>query len=420
MDCAGSGHLAELARLTSCSAAQIYRFVELGLVGPFKPDRPHEPGDVTRVRLVAALERSGIDLTELSAAVRERRLSLRFAGDVLADPVTPAAGRRAEIFSELGIDPDLATRIELAIGLPTTTLDDPLREDDQELFAIVQEARRAGLDESEILRALRVFGISLRQIVEVQREFFREAVEEPLLAKGMSYQEMLDTTTALRMRLQRLGFRAVFLILRRFLEQVVFENLIDRIEALLAKEDISPQDERRFRTIVFIDLSGSTDLIHAVGDESAAVNGTRLIEIAAARAAQSDGRLVKTLGDGVMLSFRSASVGVQTTLKIVERVAAEGLPSARAGIATGPVIHRDGDCYGAVVNLAARLVDVAEPGTVLVTQSVVGRAGQGFHFTDRGLISLQGFDEPLPVFSVSKGTNAWFEPKELLEVAAPS
>lgn len=387
-------------------------------MGPFKPGHPHEPGDVTRVRLVAALERSGIDLTELSAAVRERRLSLRFAGDVLADPVTPATGSRAEMFSELGIDPDLATRIELAIGLPTTTLDDPIREDDQELFAIAQEACRAGLDEGEILRALRVFGISLRQIVEVQREFFREAVEKPLLAKGVSHQEMLDMTAALRVRLQRLGFRAVFLILRRFLEQVVFENLIDRIETLLAKEDISPQDERRFRTIMFIDLSGSTDLIHAAGDESAAVNGTRLVEIAAARAAQSDGRLVKTLGDGVMLSFRNVSAGVRSTLEIVEKVAAEGLPQARAGIATGPVIHRDGDCYGAVVNLAARLVDVAEPGSVLVSEGVAERAKDQFQFIERRPMPLQGFGEPVPVFAVTRAPEAGLKATKLEPVPA--
>ena len=252
----------------------------------------------------------------------------------------------------------------------------------------------------------------------MQREFFREAVEEPLLAKGMSHQEMLDTTAALRVRLQRLGFRAVFLILRRFLEQVVFENLIDRIETLLAKEDISPQDERRFRTIVFIDLSGSTDLIHAAGDESAAVNGTRLVEIAAARMAQSDGRLVKTLGDGVMLSFRTVPAGLLTTLEIVDRVAAEGLPPARAGLATGPVIHRDGDCYGAVVNLAARLVDVAEPGSVLVSEAVAERAKDQFQFIERRPMPLQGFGGPVPVLAVTRAPQAGLQATELGQVPA--
>lgn len=57
---------------------------------------------------------------------------------------------------------------------------------------------------------MRVFEMSVRQIVEVQREMFRESVEERLLEGGMSYPEMLEASAPTRLRLQRLGYRTIF------------------------------------------------------------------------------------------------------------------------------------------------------------------------------------------------------------------
>lgn len=360
---------------------------------------------MTRVRLLLALERSGIDLEEVAEAVGEGRLSLRFAGQVIAEPVGLTDRTHAEAASDLGLEPDLVRRLQLAFGLPTAPLDDPLREDDLELFALVARAREAGLDEEPLIRALRAFGMSVRQIVEVQRELFREAVEDRLLGEGVVGQEMLDAAAGTRLRLQRLGFRTIFLLLRRFLEQAVFENLVERIETVLEAEDITRSGGEPSRAIVFIDLSGYTRLTEEAGDRRAAEQGARLVAIALERCgASSGGRVVKSLGDGVMLRFADAGEAVRAALDVLERAREAGLPPARAGVAAGPVVQRDGDYFGRTVNLAARLVDAAEPGRVLASAAVARAADGdgGVAFEDAGERALQGIEAPVPVFSARR------------------
>ena len=81
--------------------------------------------------------------------------------------------------------------------------------------------------------------------------------------------------------------------------------------------------------------------------------------------------MVKLLGDGAMLVFPDPSTAVACGLEMVEQVERAGLPPARVGIAAGPVVFRDGDCYGRVVNVAARVMDQARPRQVVVTPEVV-------------------------------------------------
>lgn len=389
----------DLARLASCDPARIHRFEEMGLIRSVDAEGSFERGDVTRVRLLLSLERSGTDLEELAEEVRAGRLSLRFAGQIVADPVGLTEMSHDEARSRLGLDPEFVRRLQLAIGLPSMAPTEQVREDDFELFRMVAMALEAGLEEELLLRAMRIFGISVRQIVEVQREIFRENVEDRLLETGMGYPEMLESAAVTRLKLQRLGYRTIFLLLRRFLEQAVTENLIERLEETLEEHDISRSGEP-IRTIAFVDLSGYTRLAEDFGDALAAEHGGRLVEIALDLCATSGGRLVKTLGDGVMLRFHEPHVAVATCLDLVELAEAEGLPPTRAGIATGSVVQRDGDYFGRTVNLAARLVEAAEPGRVLASASVAEMANGGrVTFRPLGPRNLEGVGEPLPVFA---------------------
>ncbi|MBW3660178.1 MAG: adenylate/guanylate cyclase domain-containing protein [Gemmatimonadetes bacterium] len=390
----------DLARSASTDPARIRRYEELGLIR--RVDGAFERGDVNRVRLLVALEESGIDLETLAAEVRDGRLSLGFAGEVVADSVGLTTTTHGRALSELGLDGDFARRFQLALGLPTTAATDPIRQDDLELFAIVAGALEAGLEEDFLLGAMRVFGMSVRQIVEVQRELFRRNVEERLLGEGMGYPEMLEVSAETRLKLQRLGYRTVFLLLRRFLEQAVFENLIERLEETLEEHDITRSREEPARTIAFLDLSGYTRLTEEAGDACAAEHGGLLVEIALSRCAITDGRVVKTLGDGVMLRFHEPEEAVVACLDIVARAEEAGLPPARAGIATGPVVQREADYFGRTVNLAARLVDAAGPGQVVVSESVVESAVGRVAFRSVGAPLLEGFRTPVSAFAASR------------------
>jgi adenylate cyclase len=72
-----------------------------------------------------------------------------------------------------------------------------------------------------------------------------------------------------------------------------------------------------------------------------------------------------------MTHFDDADGAVRAAVLLVGRSYTAGLPAARAGINTGPMVRRDGDYFGSVVNIAARAADYARPREVLVTDAVV-------------------------------------------------
>jgi adenylate cyclase len=117
------------------------------------------------------------------------------------------------------------------------------------------------------------------------------------------------------------------------------------------------------------------------------------------------GRLVKLIGDEVMFVAADTATGCDILIDLVEAFAAdEVLPAMRGGLAAGEVVARDGDYYGPVVNLAARVAKLAQPGVALVTDEVKQRVGPaGTHrFDASGAHSVKGLTRPVHVFSVQR------------------
>jgi len=124
-------------------------------------------------------------------------------------------------------------------------------------------------------------------------------------------------------------------------------------------------------TFLFADLAGFTALTEAHGDNDATTIVTRFYDLARASLVDNS-RLVKTIGDAVMIVAEDAPAAVLTTLRLVNSVHAEPeFPALRAGLHSGPAVEQDGDYFGATVNLAARVTSYARSGQVLCTESVV-------------------------------------------------
>jgi class 3 adenylate cyclase len=243
----------------------------------------------------------------------------------------------------------------------------------------------------------------MRRLVEAARELVREHVEDRLLASGMAYRDMFDTAARIRVTLQRTAYRATYLIQRRLFEQAVWQNMIARFEEALADDALALRNAGISGTICFVDLSDFTRRTESLGDAHAANLGSALIDIANSEATRHHGDLVKPLGDGAMLHFRRADEAVRCARAILSLAARAGLPPARAGIASGPVITHGGDYYGRTVNRAARLLGIAEPGRILVTAEIAGAiAGPRVRFTDLGVVKLKGVDEEVHAFAVAE------------------
>ncbi len=139
----------------------------------------------------------------------------------------------------------------------------------------------------------------------------------------------------------------------------------------------APAPSKRIEaTFGFIDLAGFTALTEAHGDFDAADLATRFADLTREALAEGD-RLIKTIGDAVLVTSPTPAGALDLIERLLERAAHDAtLPSLRAGFHHGPAVERDGDVYGAAVNLAARVSAEAYAGEVLATAAVASIAGE--------------------------------------------
>ncbi len=159
--------------------------------------------------------------------------------------------------------------------------------------------------------------------------------------------------------------------------------------------------EHPWRTVAFVDLAGFTALTEAHGDEVAADVAEQLTKLTSA-ALGPDDRLVKTIGDAVMLDAADPIAGISVIGRIMDGCYdTPGCPLARAGLHHGPVVSRGGDLFGNTVNLAARVAGQATGGQVLVTAPIAeqARAG-GLPIENLGTFALRNVAEPIELFEV--------------------
>jgi class 3 adenylate cyclase len=157
--------------------------------------------------------------------------------------------------------------------------------------------------------------------------------------------------------------------------------------------------------IAFTDIVGFTEYTAIKGDKEAVSVLDR--QEALVRAALPPGsRIVKELGDGLMLWFPEAVPGLATCLDLRERFLLEPTPlGVRIGMHWGSPNARGDDLVGHDVNLAARIVDVAGPGELLVSASL--RRAVDNHVADLcleelGPVVMRGIPEPVGLFRASR------------------
>ena len=131
-------------------------------------------------------------------------------------------------------------------------------------------------------------------------------------------------------------------------------------------------------TVVFADLTGSTGLFETLGNVKATQAVTRLTQWIGTVCAQCRGRVVKNLGDGVLMVFLSNADAIATAIELQrqhnKRIAnwpAKLKMGLKIGLACGDVVEQDGDFFGDAVNLASRLSDLSGPEQIFASLSVI-------------------------------------------------
>jgi adenylate cyclase len=381
----------ELALRSGVPVESIQEFVEAGLLVAEEAETFSEP-DVARVRLVESLLEAGLGLEQLSEAVRDGRLSFSWVGLLMPDPV-----RLVAVADER--DPRLAFEDEVQAMLGTERRPDGLvREDDLAILGVVAEAVQLGAPVDRVVGIIRSIARAAARLTELQRDWVDEELLAPAIERTGSPIAALQETSAVRLRYRQIGREVVGLLMDRLVDDAIFRNLVELTEMALSDVGIHPT--RLDQTIVFVDISNYTQLAEECGDAESARQATRLTSFTDRLARQHGGRLVKSLGDGAMMYAPTQRSGLATALEAVSTAESVGLWPLHAGVNSGPMVRRDGDLFGATVNVASRVADAAGPGQVIVTAAVVSAAADddATRFIPLGERELKHVADPVPLY----------------------
>ena len=152
---------------------------------------------------------------------------------------------------------------------------------------------------------------------------------------------------------------------------------------------------------VFADIAGFTALTEAHGDEHAAMLVADFCDTVRADL-PDDAAHVKTIGDALMLRVPDPGQAVLLGLHIAHGVmSGHQAPAVRVGLHHGPAVEREGDYFGATVNLAARVSGLASGGEVLLTGHTAALAPEleGVFYESRGREALHNVREPVEIFA---------------------
>jgi adenylate cyclase len=346
-----------------------------------------------RLRLLERLSENGATLEELHAAVAND--SLLFVG---AERLIGGGAQYTlrELATESGLELRFLRELMRASGLAVPADDErAFGSGDLALNKIVASYRELGVADEDLLEVARILARGLRPVATTMSEIALKLSMRPRAG---------EEELAIR-------FTEVVAQLAPMLEPLLGETIRLQLRNIALTESVSAAElsagalpSAREVGVCFADLVDFTRTGERLDLEQLGEIAERL-EHLADRTVQPPVRLVKTLGDGVMLVSAEVPPLLDTALSLVESAEAEmELPRLRAGVAYGPALTRAADWYGRPVNLASRLSEVARPGSVLAHDAVRDAIRNGrFAWSFAGPRRLKGIREPVRLYRVRRG-----------------
>ena len=245
--------------------------------------------------------------------------------------------------------------------------------------------------DDETVSFLRVVGASLSRIADAGVSLFLADVESRMVLDGSSQLELAQSVER--------GTRLMDGFAQR-LDPILRRQMLQAIERS-RRTMINPTERFVYRyALGFVDLVGFTSISRDMHARELS-EFLRDFEGRAYDVVTGEGaRVVKLIGDEVMFAASDAAAACRAGNALMRGFGeAHEQVFPRGGIAYGDVLVRGGDYYGAVVNLASRLVDEAVPLEMLVTEPLAD-AAVGCSFEPAGRRMVKGFSEPISVRSL--------------------
>ncbi len=312
--------------------------------------------------LVLYLRRRGATDEEIERAEQDGYLTLL----VFDRSVLPGQRKYSllDVARQAGTDPTTMRALWRAIGFPDVP-DDLVAFTDADVAAVrgfIERLEEPWLLEWSLelaLRQARVFSSELARIADAESDDIARQVRAALDA-GVTDEALAERVTV-TFRFEDIS-RLVDHAHRLQLRAALWRKLVPGRSG----------DSGAVELVVgFVDLVGYTRLSEDLDDEELGVLVERFGSLAHDTVVVAGGRIVKTIGDEVMFVADSPVAAADIALRLSAASERDPLlPEARAGLASGSVLSREGDYYGPVVNLASRLTELAYPGTVLVSDEL--------------------------------------------------
>jgi adenylate cyclase len=299
--------------------------------------------------LRASLRERGVPEEEIDAAEAAGTLRL-LAVEHLVLPGPPRFDGD-EVAARTGLPRDLTRRFWRALGFPDVPEGEiAFTEADLEVVTTLSSMFERDVVRPEVaLQITRVLASSAARVAEAQVEGLVEPTPD-------------DDERSFDLEAEALGSTP------RFFDHVWRRQL--QAAARRARYRMAPGGTSPV-AVGFADLVGFTALSSTLDEDELADVVDRFTELAYDKVALAGGRVVKTVGDEVMFATDEPGAGAQLALELVAAYADDhDLPDVRVGLAWGPALARDGDLFGPTVNLAARIVAIARPRSVVVSPEV--------------------------------------------------
>jgi adenylate cyclase len=301
----------------------------------------------------------------------------------------PRRYTRLQVAEMAGMPPERTQRLWRALGFPDVGDDDTAFTDaDVEALHVLSTLIDSGFvgpeTEASIARAM---GQSLSRLADWQTDMLADA-----LARAGGEGDRPDATAEEAIE----AAKALLPQMRRVQDYVWRRHLAANADRLLAASGSG--GDRRELAVGFADLVGYTSRSRGMGGRELGKMVEDFESTAAEVIARHHGRVVKTVGDGVLFTAVDAAAAVDIGLDLPEAWDAEDRPPLRVGAAYGRVLTWLGDIYSPVVNLASRLTSLARPGTVLVDRELAQRLRDRPEYKVRPLhrVSVRGYDHLQP------------------------
>jgi adenylate cyclase len=357
---------------------------EFAAAGLYDPDADDAPGRLALLEYLVSLGATFDDLTSMPV---DQLPILAF--DLALWPTRERLTLQ-EVAARAGVEPEFVARIWRTAGLAAPEDEPVFVPEDVELVSLLIAASTF-LGEDVVHQLGRVIGTAAAQIADASISAFVSSAGPAAYAQEQGALELARANALGAAFFDSFGpafttlLRHHVVVLRRPTSAMV--SGIDIVE----------------RTVGFVDQVDSTQLIERLDAPELASALAEFDSTAADLVVTGRGRLVKLIGDEIMYVADDAECAASIAASLIEAFAKHPvLPPVRAALASGQVVARDGDVFGAVVTRAARAVSVADTGEVVVDDATRDALGAGFVASDPQVLTLKGFSEPVRLWKITR------------------